>query len=160
MHCITTCNMTNDIDFTICPLHYSDINFDQLGTELLQQQPLLSSQIIPDLTDTNLTVRQTIKPEPITTTPKQQNVYKVIQSNTSKSVPFKTTASNVSPQKIQFVKKITANVVQQMTDSKSNVRSIVSDNVTTNSPIVINKVNGNISGKITEMKEIHFPVQL
>lgn len=127
----------------------SDINFDQLGTELLQQQPLLSSQIIPELTDETFTVRQTIKPEPITTTPKQQNVYKVIQSNTTKSVPFKTSAT---PQKVQIVKKIAANVVQQMPDSKPNV--------TTNSPIVINKVNGNISGEITKMKKIHFLGQI
>lgn len=118
----------------------SDINFDQLGAELLQQQPLLSSQTIPELTDNTLAVRQTIKPEPITTTPKQQNVYKVIQSNTTKSIPFKTSAA---PQKVQFVKKIAANVVQQ-------------PNVTTNSPIVINKVNGNISGKIKKGKKLIF----
>lgn len=123
-------------------LSFSDINFDQLGTELLQQQPLLSStpssQIIPDLTDNNVSVaRQFIKSEPITSPPsqQQQNVYKVVQSNASKPVSVKTTtASHVSaPQKVQIVKKIPANAVSNVT--------------TANSPIVINKVNGNISGK-------------
>lgn len=131
---------------------FSDMNFDQLGSELLQQQPLLSSQIIPNITDDNLVIKKYIKSEPITEktiTPAQQNVYKVVQSNASKSVPIRTT-SNVSPQKVQIVKKIQTNVVQQIPDSKSNVKSntVVSDNVTTHSPIVINKVNGNISGKL------------
>lgn len=121
-----------------------------MGSELLQQQPLLTSQIIPDLSAENMVVRQSIKPEPITSTPTQQNVYKVIQSNASKSVSMKTVASNVSPKKVQIVKKIPANIVQQIhAEAKSNFKSntVISDNVTTNSPIVINKVNGNISGK-------------
>lgn len=136
-----------------------------MGSELLQQQPLLSSQIIPDLTDDNLVVRQTIKAEPITSTPSQQNVYKVVQSNASKSVSIKTPASNVSPQKVQIVKKIPTNVVQQYSDSRSNVKSnkVVSENVATNSPIVINKVNGNISGKFIQMTnyklKIHISIQ-
>lgn len=136
-------------------LFSSDMNFDQLSSELLQQQPLLSSQIIPDLIDEKLVVRKTIKSEPIaekrTIPTPQQNVYKVVQSNASKSVAIKTTSlnSNVPPQKVQIVKKIPSNVVQQISDSRSNIKSntVVNDNVATSSPIVINKVNGNISGK-------------
>lgn len=137
---------------------FSDMNFDQLSAEFLQQQPLLSSQIIPDLADDNLLVKKSIKTEPIAekkTAPSQQNVYRVVPSNSlnaSKS-PIKT-AANVSTQKAQFVKKIPMNVIQPTLGSvKAN--TVASENVTANTPIVINKMNGNISGS-TKIRKLKF----
>lgn len=126
---------------------FSDVNFDQLSAEFLQQQPLLSSQIIPDLAEDNLLVKQSITTAPISakkTTPSQQNVYKVVPS---KSIPIKTTA-NLSPQKVQIVKKMPPNVIQPTLGANVRTNTVASENNTTSTPIVINKMNGNISGSV------------
>lgn len=129
------------------------MNFDQLGSELLQQQhqqqqPLLSAQIIPDLADDVLV--KVVKPAAVMEKPvkitQQQNTNKVIQQNAT-PIQIKTTA--VPTQKVQYVKRIPTNVIQ-VSDPKPTVKqqnnAIFNENMVTSTPIVINKVNGNISG--------------
>lgn len=131
------------------------MNFDHLGQELLQQQPLLSSQIIPELADDDLTINKSVKPQAIIGKPvvgSHSNVYKLVQANISNATPVQIKSNvinqHMATQKVQIVKKMPTNVVQ-VAESKSIVKqnTIINENVITNSPIVINKVNGNISGK-------------
>lgn len=127
------------------------MNFDP---DLLQQ-PLLSSQIIPELADDDLTIKKFIKTEVKVAKPAslpKPDAHKVILNVNSnpKTIQIKGTAmeSSATMQKVQFVKRIPNHLVQ-ITDPKSMVKSntIINDNVLTSTPIVINKVNGNISGK-------------
>lgn len=129
------------------------MNFDQLGSELLQQQhqqqqPLLSAQIIPDLADDVLL--KVVKPAAVIEKPvkitQQQNTNKVIQQN---AIPIQIKTTAVPTQKVQYVKRIPTNVIQ-VSDPKPAVKQqnnvIFNENMVTSTPIVINKVNGNISG--------------
>lgn len=129
------------------------MNFDQLGSELLQQQhqqqqPLLSAQIIPDLADDVLL--KVVKPVAVIEKPvkitQQQNTNKVIQQN---AIPIQIKTTAVPTQKVQYVKRIPTNVIQ-VSDPKPAVKQqnnvIFNENMVTSTPIVINKVNGNISG--------------
>lgn len=129
------------------------MSFDQLGSELLQQ-PLLSAQIIPDVTDDELLINKMVKPAAVMEKPvviPQTNTSKVIQQNaTPIQIKSNTIERSVpTPQKVQYVKRIPTNVVQ-VSDPKITVKpqsnAIINENVATNTPIVINKVNGNISG--------------
>lgn len=128
------------------------MNFDQLGQDL-SQQPLLSSQIIPEMADNELVVDKSVKSQTVITQPivtSQSNVqYKIVQPN-STTVQIKANAvnQNITPQKqLHIVKKVPANVVQ-VVDSKSNMKqNTITNDIVANNPIVINKVNGNISGK-------------
>lgn len=127
------------------------MNFDP---DLLQQ-PLLSSQIIPELADDDLTIKKFIKTEVKATKPAsvpKPDAHKITSNGNSnpKTIQIKSTAmeSSATMQKVQFVKRIPNNLVQ-ISDPKAMVKSntIINDNVVTSTPIVINKVNGNISGK-------------
>lgn len=136
------------------------MSFDPLATELLQQQPLLSAQIIPEVADDELIVNKTVKPTMVMEQPakiKQQNTYKVVQQPNVQQLKVQTPIQiktvpverGVTTQKVQYVKRIPTNVVQ-VTDPKITVKpqnnAIINENVVTNTPIVINKLNGNISG--------------
>lgn len=129
------------------------MNFDQLGQDLLQQ-PLLSSQIIPELADNELVANKSVKLQTIIskpTTKSQSNVqYTVVQTKTT-PVQIKTNAinQNAATQKVHIVKKIPTNVVQIAQSNKPGIKqnTTINENFSTNNPIVINKVNGNISGK-------------
>lgn len=128
------------------------MNFDQLGSDLLQQ-PLLSSQIIPELADEELQIKKLVKPEAVLEKSIKSiptNVPKVIQQNaTTIQIKNKPAEQTVSTQKIQYIKRATTNLVQ-VSDVKPVFKqngAIISENVVANNtPIVINKVNGNISG--------------
>lgn len=120
----------------------------ELGGELLQQ-PLLSSPIIPDVTDDELLIKKMMKSEmkiekPVVKSP----AYKIIQQNGSSYVQIKNNATDATP-KVQFVKKIPTNLVQiagaRSPAAKQN-QTVINDNAV-GTPVVINKVNGNISGK-------------
>lgn len=126
------------------------MNFDQLGQDLLQP-PLLSSKIIPELADKEMIVHKTIKPQAVNTKPivSPPSKIKLVQPNqTTVQIKSNAVKQNPSPPKLHIVKKVPANVVQ-VVDQKSSVRqnTITNDKIVTNNPIVINKVNGNISGK-------------
>lgn len=130
------------------------MNFDQLSQDLLQQ-PLLSSQITSDLADDDLTLKTSVKPQAIMGKPaikSHSTVYKTVQTNASNGTPaqIKTNAvnHNTITQKVQIVKRMPTNVVQ-VTEPKTSVKqnTVINENVITNNSIVINKVNGNISGK-------------
>lgn len=129
------------------------MNFDQLGSELLQQ-PLLSAQIIPDLADDEMLINKMVKPTAVMEKPVKialQNIHKAVSQPNATPIQMKTVAveRNVPTQKVQYVKRIPTNVVQ-VSDPKPVVKpqnnTIINENVATNTPIVINKVNGNISG--------------
>lgn len=136
------------------------MNFDQLGSELLQQQqqqqPLLSAQIIPDLADDVLI--KVVKPAAVIEKPvkitQQQNTHKVIQQN---ATPIQIKTTTVPTQKVQYVKRFPTNVIQ-VSDPKPAVKqqnnAIFNENMVTSTPIVINKVNGNISGMYRNFIEI------
>lgn len=131
------------------------MTFDHLGSDLLQQ-PLLSSQIIPDLNDDDMIINKTVKPTELmkkTIVTSQPNVNKVIQQFAQTKVPMQIKTATVAAaveqnstsQKVQIVKRIPTNLMQ-VSDTKSTVKSVISDNMLANNPIVINKLNGNISG--------------
>lgn len=132
----------------------SDMSFD---ADLLQQ-PLLSSQIIPELVDEEPAIKL-IKTENV-----QQpvvHVYPITNSNVKAklSVDGKRIETvrlnngnvgvldNGPKRKIQFVKKIAPNLLPVSETSVPIKREIVNEHIVSNTPIVINKVNGNISGK-------------
>lgn len=132
----------------------SDMSFD---ADLLQQ-PLLSSQIIPELVDEEPAIKL-IKTENV-----QQpvvHVYPITNSNVKAklSVDGKRIETvrlnngnvgvldNGTKRKIQFVKKIAPNLLPVSETSVPIKREIVNEHIVSNTPIVINKVNGNISGK-------------
>lgn len=134
---------------------FSDMSFDQLGSGLLQQ-PLLSSQIIPELADDDIYINKAVKPSAIMQKPikkTQLNTNKVIQQNavSANTVQAKNhrIEHSVNAQKFQYVKNIQTNVVQ-VSDPKITVKpqnnAVINENVIMNTPIVINKVTGNISG--------------
>lgn len=122
------------------------MTYDQMGSDL-SQQPLLSSQIIPELADDELFINKLVKPEAVMQKPvkvMQSIAPKIIQQNGA-TIQIKGASAG---QKVQFVKRIPTNVVQ-LSDPKMAVKSnntIISENAVTSTPIVINKVNGNISG--------------
>lgn len=125
--------------------NFSDMNYDQLGSDLLQQ-PLLSSQIIPDMADDDMTM---VKPEVVMERTVKVSAAKIIRQN---GIPIQIKSAGIEQvvpgQRVQYVKRIPTNVIQ-ITDPKTGVKqnnAIISENVVSNSPIVINKVNGNISG--------------
>lgn len=130
------------------------MTFDHLGSDLLHQ-PLLSSQIIPDLNDDDVIISKTVKPTELmqkTIVKSQPNANKVFQQMVQTKVPvqIKTAAAvamehNSTAQKVQIVKRIPTNLIHA-SDAKSTVKQIIGDNVRANTPIVINKLNGNISG--------------
>lgn len=141
----------------------SDMNFDQLGTDLLQQ-PLLSTQVIPDVPEqvlTQKTIKQEINDDAVQPTIKLTQSNRIITQNvpeiTKKFVQIKSTngyaSLDKSPKpKVQIVKKIPSNVVQITGDSNATAtvklnQTVIGGNMISNTPIVINKVNGNISGK-------------
>lgn len=136
------------------------MNFEQLGADLLQQ-PLLSNQTIPELADDEPIYKsfindiKTDKVQP-TFALKQQQQQTVSNKITPRNVPdakpagvvqIKNLTDNLPKPKVQIVKKIPSNVVQ-ITDAngvKLN-QAVISENMISNTPIVINKMNGNISG--------------
>lgn len=129
------------------------MSFDTLGSELLQQ-PLLSAQIIPEMADNELLINKMVKPAMVmekTVKITQPNTHKVIQQNATTIQTKSTTVErNIQTQKVQYVKRIPTNVVQ-VSDPKPALKqqnnASFNENVVTNTPIVINKVNGNnISG--------------
>lgn len=128
------------------------MNFDQLGQELLQQ-PLLSSQIIPELADDDLAIHKSVKPQAIMGKPvvaSQSNVYKLIRSNVSNATPVQirpNAINQMATQKVQIVKKMPMVQVAAEPKPSVNKNTIINENVITNNSIVFNKVNGNISGK-------------
>lgn len=134
-------------------LNFSDMNYDQLGSDLLQQ-PLLSSQIIPDTTDEEIHINKLVKPESVMKNSikiTQPNTQTGIQPNVSVNIKCNGFERNVTTApKAQYVKKIPMNIVQ-VSEPKAMVKPqnslIINENVVGNTPIVINKVNGNISGK-------------
>ncbi|XP_031621428.1 probable basic-leucine zipper transcription factor J [Contarinia nasturtii] len=139
-----------------------DMNFDQIGSDLLQQ-PLLSSQIIPELADEELQLTKLVKPEAVL-----EKSIKISPSNTPKFIKqnatpiqlkTKPTEQTVSTQNVQNIKRAPTNVVQ-MSDVKPVFKqqngAIISENVVANNTsIVINKINGNISGirKLVQVKK-------
>lgn len=129
---------------------FSDMSYDQMGTDL-SQQPLLSSQIIPEL-DEDMFINKLVKPEAV-----MQKPVKVMQSIAPKIIQQKGATIQVKSngiehvavgQKVQFLKRIPTNVVH-ISDPKVAVKqcgAAIGENAVTSTPIVINKVNGNISG--------------
>lgn len=118
-------------------------------------QPLLSAQIIPELADDELLINRMVKPAAVMEKPikiTQPNNHKVIQQNaTPIQIKSATVERSVPTQKIQYVKRIPTNVVQvsdpKIVPKQPQHKTIINENVVTNTPIVINKMNGNISGK-------------
>lgn len=134
---------------------FSDMSFDQLGSGLLQQ-PVLSSQIIPELADDEVYINKAVKPSAIMQKPikkTQTNTNKVIQQNavSANTVQAKNhrIEHSVNAQKFQYVEKFQTNVIQ-VSDPKITVEpqnnTVINENLIMNTPIVINKVTGNISG--------------
>lgn len=135
------------------------MNFDQLSTDL-SQQPLLSNQIIPELFEpepAQLPV-SIQKVEPKIMMIQQNNVSNIIKTQTFPEVKAKPTnaavaqikySDNSQKPRVQIIKKIPSNIVQ-IADSNGKVKlnqAVISENIISNNPIVINKFNGNISGK-------------
>lgn len=125
------------------------MNFDQMGSDLLQQ-PLLSSQIIPELTEDDLMIKKLEKPEMRAVKPQavsRLDTHKVIQNPKTIQIKGSAVDQPTAPmQKVQFVKR--TNLIQ-ISDPKATIKSntVINDNIVASTPIVINKVNGNISGK-------------
>lgn len=156
---VTLCVMHDARLLNRTTLNFRDMNFEQLGSDLLQQ-PLLSAQIIPNLSDADLIVNSKSK-KPTVAIQSQQS-YKTTEpivlhaTASSAAAVTKTTTTtttvnqNATAQKMQIVKKAPANVMQRVVEPKptSKPNAVINDNsVITNNPIVINKINGNISGK-------------
>lgn len=135
------------------------MNFEQLSTDLLQQ-PLLSNQIIPELVEPEPAQSQVSmqKIEPKIMLTQQNNVLNIIETQNVQEVkakPMNTAfvqiknSDNSQKSRVQFIKKIPSNIVQ-ISDSNEKVKlnqAVISENIISNNPIVINKFNGNISGK-------------
>lgn len=140
------------------------MHFDQPGSDLLQQ-PLLSAQIIPELVDADdLLINKLMKPElkvakPVTTQkPDVRKVMMLNHASSPKSIQIKSSMmdGNTTMQKVQIVKRIPTNLVQ-ISDPNVSIKTntIINENVVANTPIVINKVNGNISGKYQCYSKLH-----
>lgn len=131
------------------------MNFDQLSTDLLQQ-PLLSNQTIPELIEPEPASIQKIDPKTMMTQQnnvsnkiKTQNVPEFKAKPTNVAVVQIKNSDNSQKPRVQIIKKIPSNIVQ-FADSNGKVKlnqAVISENIISNNPIVINKFNGNISGK-------------
>lgn len=126
------------------------MNFDPVCSEFLQNQPILSTQIIPELVDENPiqhvepVINKTackLPPPKITTAAPKQNI------TNGRFIGIKT-EDFTTKTKMQIVRKLPANVIQinGETNHMATVnKPIVSENSVI-SPIVINKTTGSISG--------------
>lgn len=121
-----------------------------MGSDLLQQ-PLLSSQIIPEF-DEDMLINKLVKPEAVMEKPikvTQSIAPKIIQPKGATIQVKGTGIEHVSAgQKVQFLKRIPTNVVQ-ISEPKVAVKQnngAINESAVASTPIVINKVNGNISG--------------
>lgn len=134
------------------------MNFDPMCSEFLQKQPILSTQIIPELVDenpiqhvkpaTNKTACKLPQPKIITTAPKQ-NI------PNGRFVGIKT--EDLTPKtKMQIVRKIPGNVIQFSgeTNHMATVTKPIGNESGVISPIVINKTTGSISGM--NLKHVFF----
>lgn len=136
------------------------MNFDQLSTDLLQQ-PLLSNQIIipelvePEPAQSPVLIQKKVEPNIVMT--QQNNMSNIIETQNVPEFRAKPTnaavvqiknSENLQKRRVQIIKKMPSNIVQ-ITDSNGMVKlnQAVSENIISNNPIVINKFNGNISGK-------------
>lgn len=142
---------------------YSDMNFDQLGTEFLKQ-PLLSTQIIPELGDespvqhvTNETAHvQPVVPAVVSSTkfvtrlPQPAPVIQTIPiQNVASPQIVGIRTSDITPKpRVQFVKKLPTNIIQISGDAAqpATVNKAIFNENGVISPIVINKATGSISG--------------
>lgn len=134
------------------------MNFD---TDLLQQ-PLLSTQIIPELADEEPVCKliktesddQVMYPANAVVPLKQKIIadskaklstegkrIEIVQINNGNVIQ-----DNGPKRKIQIVKKIAPNIVQAKDAIVPIKQEVVAEPLVSNAPIVINKVNGNISG--------------
>lgn len=167
---LTTCNLifvllciffSCLVSLVVLPHLHSDMNFDQLGSEFLKQ-PLLSTQIIPELVDekpisiapanevpthpvpTIITSTNTIpckitQPAPIITTiPKPQ-------VTNARIIGIKQ-EDNAPKPKVQIVKKLPTNIIQFNGDASQFVSKTIRNENGVISPIVINKTTGSIAG--------------
>lgn len=141
--------------------YYSDMNYDdQLGSDLLQQ-PLLSAETIPELIDEESIQKPAIiQSNIILQNTSSSNALNVLSNSVvvnSGIVHIKNdiVEATVKPT-VQFVKKIPSKVIQISGESNQSTKlnkTIITENgVVSNGPIVINKVNANISGKLEFIK--------
>lgn len=148
------------------------MNFDQLSTDLLQQ-PLLSNQIIPELVEPEPIQSPVLiqKVEPKIMMTQQNKVSNIIEAQKVPDVKTKPTnaaivqiknSDNSQKPRVQIIKKIPSNIVQ-IADSNGKYKlnqAVISENIISNNPIVINKFNGNISGKhfwiVSTLKHFNF----
>lgn len=140
----------------------SDMNFDQLGSEFLKQ-PLLSTQIIPELGDESPVqhaANGTAHVQPVPTVSPTKIVTKLPQpAPVVQTIPRQNVTSaqivgirtnDVAPKpKVQFVKKLPTNIIQFSGGDAAHPatvnKAIFNENGVI-SPIVINKATGSISG--------------
>lgn len=137
------------------------MSFDQLGTEFLTQ-PLLSTQIIPELVDEQpiqITPANKVStnPVPIVVTSPNKIPCKITQSIpiiTTSAKPQVTNARIIgikqediaSKPKVQFVKRLPSNIIHFNGDASHIVNKTIKTEHGVMSPIVINKTTGSISG--------------
>lgn len=132
------------------------MSFDSLGADLLQQ-PLLSTQTIPELAEEQpththeITVQRTVVLTQSNNMPNKMVTQAVpepaLKMSNGGVVHVKNQFDTPKP-KVQIVKRIPSNFVQ-IKDANGTVKlnqAVISENMISNTPIVINKVNGNISG--------------
>lgn len=159
------------------PHLHSDMNFDQLGTEFLKQ-PLLSTQIIPELVDEKpiqITPANEVRanPVPIVVTSANRIPCKITQSApviTTTPRPQVTNTriigikqEDIAPKpKVQFVKKLPTNIIQFNGDASQFVNKTIRNENGVISPIVINKTTGSISGNSIQMfvTMTHLPLEI
>lgn len=134
------------------------MNFDQLGSEFLKQ-PLLSTQIIPELGDES-PVQHAVNVPPVPTVSPTKIVTKLPQpAPVVQTIPRQNVASaqivgirtsDVAPKpKVQFVKKLPTNIIQISGGDAGHPATVSKALFNENgviSPIVINKATGSISG--------------
>lgn len=141
------------------------MNFDQLGSEFLKQ-PLLSTQIIPELGDESPVQHITnqiahvqsampavLSPTKIVT--KLPQLAPIIQTISRQNVASPQivgirTSDIVPKPKVQIVKKLPTNIIQFSGDAAQTStvnKTIINENGVI-SPIVINKSTGSISGML------------
>lgn len=126
------------------------MNFDPVCSEFLQNQPILSTQIIPELVDENPiqhvepVINKTackLPPPKITTAAPKQNI------TNGRFIGIKT-EDFTTKTKMQIVRKLPANVIQinGETNHMATVNKPIVSESSVISPIVINKTTGSISG--------------